>query len=245
MGFFLSLFSAYQASDFLGKLLFLSLLFLSSFSWTYFLQRLFFFIKIKKANQHISFVLKEKTSPLSSPVPENPNTPFYEIYTCLQKQARLLLQKNHSHFDIKKQTFLTSADLSLLEDLLFLTLEKQGHLLEKNLFFLPTTITLAPFLGLLGTVWGILLTFSEISSSSYGMNSSILPHLSMALSTTVAGLIVAIPSLIFYNYLKNEIEKTKKEMHLFAQNLMIQTELQYRKKEAYEEKNSLSEELVP
>ncbi len=235
MGFVSSLLSAYQGSDFLGKGIFLALLFLSSFSWTYFVQRLFSFIKVKKENQNILAFLKNKSSPLSSPVPESPGTPFYEIYTSLQKQTKTLLQKNHAFLKTKKQTFLDSSDFSVLENILFCALEKEGDLLEKNLFFLPTATSLAPFLGLLGTVWGILLTFSEMKGASYGVNSSILPHLSMALATTVAGLIVAIPSLLFYNYLKNEIEKIKKEMHLFAQNLMIELKLQYRKTETHEE----------
>jgi biopolymer transport protein TolQ len=89
---------------------------------------------------------------------------------------------------------------------------------------------LAPFLGLLGTVWGILTTFSELqvqgSSSSHQM---VLGGLSLALATTVFGLIDAIPALIGYNYLKNTIRDFQTEMEKFASELLASIEMQYRK----------------
>jgi biopolymer transport protein TolQ len=88
---------------------------------------------------------------------------------------------------------------------------------------------LAPFLGLLGTVWGILTTFSEMTTQSGGGHQAILSGLSLALATTVLGLVDAIPALIGYNYLKNTIQEFETEMGEFAHLALASIELQYRK----------------
>lgn len=72
--------------------------------------------------------------------------------------------------------------------------------LEKGLPLLATITAISPFLGLLGTVWGILLIFSRLQWNVGGGLEVIAPGISQALLTTVAGLLVAIPALFFYNY---------------------------------------------
>ena len=94
---------------------------------------------------------------------------------------------------------------------------------------LSTIVTLAPFLGLLGTVWGILVAFNELQGgASLGSSTALLGGLSTALTTTVLGLLIAIPALIGYNYLKNAIRSYEKEMEDFGGYLTAQVELQYR-----------------
>ncbi len=104
--------------------------------------------------------------------------------------------------------------------------------IEKNLFILSTIVSLAPFLGLLGTVWGILLTFAELQAGgSINASSTIMGGLAMALGTTVVGLIVAIPALIGYNYLKSSSAGLYAEMENFSLQLVSSIELQYRQVE--------------
>src|SRR4029078_12125978 len=101
--------------------------------------------------------------------------------------------------------------------------------LEKNLYILSTTVSLAPFLGLLGTVWGILTTFSEMQSKTAGStHQMVLGGLSLALATTVLGLLDAIPALIGYNYLKNTIRDLEVDMEGFSTEILASVELQYR-----------------
>jgi biopolymer transport protein TolQ len=112
------------------------------------------------------------------------------------------------------------------------TISAQNKALEKNLFMLSTIVALAPFLGLLGTVWGILVMFSGLhDGGGIGSNTSILGGLSTALATTVLGLIIAIPALVAYNYLKNHLRNYATDMDDFLTNLISQIELQYRKVE--------------
>ncbi len=103
----------------------------------------------------------------------------------------------------------------------------QTKFLEKNLFILATIVSLAPFLGLLGTVWGILTTFSQLQMQ--GGSQVVLGGLSMALATTVLGLIDAIPALVGYSFLKNKIREFQTDMDGFATEMLATVELQYRK----------------
>ena len=105
---------------------------------------------------------------------------------------------------MRDSVYLSKGDIDLIESGIDGIILEQSKYLEKNLFILSTIITLAPFLGLLGTVWGILITFSNLHAGISSVNTAVLWGISMALATTVFGLVVAIPALIAYNYLKNK-----------------------------------------
>jgi biopolymer transport protein TolQ len=77
--------------------------------------------------------------------------------------------------------------------------------LRKHLIALATTAGTAPFVGLFGTVWGIMKAFSAMYVTGTASISSVAPGVSAALTTTVAGLAVAIPALVGYNYLMNRV----------------------------------------
>lgn len=83
---------------------------------------------------------------------------------------------------------------------------KKIELLESQVYLIGTTVTLSPFLGLLGTVWGIMISFLQIRLRGSAHITVIAPGISDALITTVYGLLVAIPSLFFYNYIGRKIE---------------------------------------
>lgn len=78
--------------------------------------------------------------------------------------------------------------------------------LSRNLTIIATIGSNAPYVGLLGTVFGIILTFVQIGSSGMVDTSSVMSGLALALKATAAGLCVAIPSIIFYNLLGRKAE---------------------------------------
>ncbi|WP_394908811.1 TonB-system energizer ExbB [uncultured Helicobacter sp.] len=78
--------------------------------------------------------------------------------------------------------------------------------LHKRLTLIATIGSNAPYIGLLGTVFGIMVTFVEIGSNSLVDTQAIMSGLSLALKTTAAGLFVAIPSIVFYNFLLRKAE---------------------------------------
>ena len=171
------------------------------------------------------------------PKPKNRSVPhpYAEIFRDLKTKTVEVLNKN-LHFSAQKngeqktEVYLSPDDLGIVESFVLTTISAQVKRLEKNLFILSTIITLAPFLGLLGTVWGILITFSELGQgASAGSNMAVLGGLSTALATTVMGLIIAIPALVSYNYLKNAVRNYSSGMEEFLYQLLSSVELQYRR----------------
>jgi biopolymer transport protein TolQ len=89
---------------------------------------------------------------------------------------------------------------SLLEDTIQRSIEGLRLVEDKYLSFLATSSNLAPFFGLLGTVWGIMIAFFQIGQHGSADLSVVAPGIAMALITTVGGLVVAIPASAGYNY---------------------------------------------
>ena len=88
--------------------------------------------------------------------------------------------------------------------------------LESTLGFLATTGSVSPFIGLFGTVWGIMDTFRGIGAKGSATLAVVAPGISEALVATVAGLAAAIPAVVFYNYVHNNIKTMAIEMDSFA-----------------------------
>lgn len=88
--------------------------------------------------------------------------------------------------------------------------------LERSLNFLATTAAVSPFLGLFGTIWGIMKAFWGIGLLGSANLSVVAPGISEALITTAVGLIVAIPAVIGYNFLLNKIKIISSEMDDFS-----------------------------
>ncbi len=84
--------------------------------------------------------------------------------------------------------------------------------LERYLILLSTAVTISPFLGLLGTVWGIMSSFFEMSAMQSANLAVVAPGIAEALVTTIAGLATAIPAVIFYNMLVRKIDLVGNEM---------------------------------
>ena len=89
-------------------------------------------------------------------------------------------------------------------------------LMEKNLVVLSTTTTVSPFLGLLGTCWGIMISFINIGQAGSASLDVVAPGIAEALIATIAGLGTAIPSLVFYNLLSNRLQKVEGELQAFS-----------------------------
>jgi biopolymer transport protein TolQ len=221
--------NAYQGSDLFGKAIFLTLIVLSVITWIIFLQKFFLQREIKqKGAQLVQLFQKKRSNPLAIEVGEVLH-PFASLYHTLKEQTLALLQKNHSVMVEAAAVTLSASDIDLIEAHLMSAISAETKGMEKNLFMIATVVSLAPFLGLLGTVWGILLTFAELQAGvGANMNATVMGGLAMALGTTVLGLVVAIPALIAYNYLKAKISHLSADMENFSHLLLASVELHYR-----------------
>ncbi|MBU2055982.1 MAG: MotA/TolQ/ExbB proton channel family protein, partial [Proteobacteria bacterium] len=102
--------------------------------------------------------------------------------------------------------------------------------LETTLGFLATTGSASPFIGLFGTVWGIMETFKGIGARGSATLAVVAPGISEALIATAAGLAAAIPAVIFYNYYLSRIKNMTSEMDNFASELLNIVERYYVKR---------------
>jgi len=97
---------------------------------------------------------------------------------------------------------------------------------ESSMIFLATIVTGAPFLGMLGTVWGVMVAFSDVAMQDSASIKTLAPGVSAALLTTIAGLVVAIPSVFGYNFLLGKSEQLVTELENFASSLADRIELE-------------------
>ena len=88
--------------------------------------------------------------------------------------------------------------------------------LTANMTFLATTASACPFIGLFGTVWGIMESFRQIGQTGSTSIAAVAPGISEALVNTAAGLAAAIPALIFYNYFMGKVRAQRAGMEDFA-----------------------------
>lgn len=234
-------FDAYLHSDFLGKLIFIGLLILSVVSWIILIHKTWITYQARKQSaQFYSVFQLQKSNPLTldcDTLGKKAPNPFSDLYAVLKKHTIDILSKNRRanttpSSNEPSHSYLSPVDIEFVDAHLMTSIASQIQQLEKNLFVLSTVVSLGPFLGLLGTVWGILTTFSELQSQTGGStNQMVLGGLSLALATTVLGLLDAIPALIGYNYLKNTISDFETDLTGFSTEILAAVEMQYRRVE--------------
>ncbi len=96
--------------------------------------------------------------------------------------------------------------------------------LEKRLSFLASTASVSPFIGLFGTVWGIMNAFGEIGRQGSASLAIVAPGISEALITTAAGLFAAIPAALFFNYFSDRVKSLSSVMDDFAMEFISMVE---------------------
>ena len=222
---------SYLQSDGFGKLIFLALLTLSITSWIVLAHKLWMTYQVGHLSRSFaSLVAAHKHELLTlqfiRPKKEGLPHPFFEIYKTFKQHTLQRIEKSPSS---KQEALpLSAEDFERVADQMYLEIAAQTKILDKHLFILPTAIALAPFLGLLGTVWGILLTFSGLEAQAVALNNTaMLAGLSLALTTTIIGLVVAIPALIGYNYLRNANREYRRDMEQFSRQLLSVIETQF------------------
>ena len=103
---------------------------------------------------------------------------------------------------------------------------RQSLRYETSMIFLATIVSGAPFLGLLGTVWGVMESFSAVANETSASIRTLAPGVSAALLTTIAGLVVAIPSMFGYNFLLGKVKQLSTEIENYASSLADRLELE-------------------
>jgi len=154
--------------------------------------------------------------------------PFFAVYQegCSELDARLKSEPGGPG-----KTCITLNAMEHIKRTLEGAVARESLKLESGLILLSIAASGAPFLGLLGTVWGVMDTFAGVAVSGSADLTSMAPGVSAAMVTTVAGLLVAIPSMFGYNWLVHTLRVRTVELDNFAQDLVSKMETEYLKEE--------------
>lgn len=190
-----------------AKVIVLILVLFSIVSWAIIINKYFRFRKIKKNNAFLYRLFKSRSSVIDfiNIASEYPNSILSKLVFAANEEWKRITKPNSQMINNEgiTPTNLSTEILQLLPNIAD-TLDGAASLevekLEHNLAFLAICSTASPFLGLLGTVWGILSAFLGVRHIPVVTLQIIAPGISDALVTTVAGLLVAIPAVIAYNY---------------------------------------------
>lgn len=139
-------------------------------------------------------------------------SPLYRVY-------HVGVQELHKRVNGGNGSLSTEA-LNVIRTRLDAAVVREYQKLNKNMVLLTISISGGPFLGLLGTVMGVMITFAVIAATGNVDINSIAPGVSAALAATVAGLAVAIPTLFAYNYLLVQIKDISADMHVFTDEFL-------------------------
>jgi biopolymer transport protein ExbB len=143
-------------------------------------------------------------------------SPIYHVYHAGVRE----LKKRFSNGDGEAKTVLTAEAIEVVRTRLDAAVVREAQKLNKNMVLLTIAISGGPFLGLLGTVLGVMITFAVIAATGDVNINSIAPGISGALLATVAGLAVAIPALFAYNYLLTQIKDVTADMQVFTDEFL-------------------------
>jgi biopolymer transport protein TolQ len=151
---------------------------------------------------------------------ETPDSPEASIFTIgfneLQKLGRSRVSKQSGEETLEMQL----ASMDNLKRSLRKAESRELARLGRYLSFLATTGSATPFIGLFGTVWGIMTSFQDIGMRGSASLAVVAPGISEALVATAAGLAVAIPSVIFYNYYSNKLSELENDMQAFSADFL-------------------------
>ena len=150
--------------------------------------------------------------------------PLYSVYQtgCTQLDARL----RGPGGERRKQS-VTLKNMEHVKRAIENVVAQESLKLESGLILLAIAVSGAPFMGLLGTVWGVMSTFAGIAQQGSATMAAMAPGVSAALITTVAGLLVAIPSMFAYNGLVHNLRVFTVNLDNFAQELVSKMEAEY------------------
>ncbi len=212
----------FAQSNFAGKVIIVLLIVISMVAWTIMLNKYFELKKMQSLNRAFESRMEEMPSVLvAGQLPKvNPNIPYSVLYS---EAAKAFYRVNPQEVTDSEGARLR---MGHVENALHRGVAHKSMQYESKMVFLATIVTGAPFLGLLGTVWGVMDAFGAVALRATATLQMLAPGVSGALMTTVAGLLVAIPSVFGYNYLLSTIRAMITELENYASHLADRIELE-------------------
>ena len=203
-----SLWSLFLRADFVVKSVILMLIGCSIYSWAVIIEKLRLFKKINLESEEFEekFWKSKSAETFYNSLPADTENPT----------ASLFKDTMQSLLKAKSKTNLNERMTSILE----VNIEKQISKIDKGFTFLATVGSTAPFIGLFGTVWGIMNSFQSIAISRNTSLAIVAPGIAEALFATALGLLAAIPAVVAYNKFNNDSKKYSQRLENFSRRFL-------------------------
>ena len=203
-----SIWSLFIRADFIVKSVILMLIGCSIYSWAIIIEKFRLFKKINLESEEFEerFWKSKSAETFYNSLPIHLDNPMALLFR--DSMQTLLKAKNKSNLNERMS--------SVLE----VNIEKQIVTLEKGFTFLATVGSTAPFIGLFGTVWGIMNSFQSIAISRNTSLAIVAPGIAEALFATALGLLAAIPAVVAYNKFNNDSKKYSQRLENFSRRFL-------------------------
>ena len=203
-----SLVSLFLRADIIVKSVMIILVVFSIYSWAIIFDKIRLFRKINKGAEEFEekFWKSKSAETFYNNLPSATNDPMAELF----KSSMQMVMKSRSKSNLSER----------LEGVLEANIEKQMTNVDKNYTFLATVGSTAPFIGLFGTVWGIMNSFQSIAISRNTSLANVAPGIAEALFATALGLLAAIPAVIAYNKFSNDSKKYSQKLENFSKRFI-------------------------
>ena len=203
-----SLVNLFIRADIIVKSVIVLLIACSIYSWAIMIDKFKLFKKINISSEEFEekFWKSKSAETFYNNLPSNIEDPMASLFK--ESMQGLLKTKSKSNLAEKMG--------SILE----LGIEKQISKIEKGFTFLATVGSTAPFIGLFGTVWGIMNSFQSIAISRNTSLAIVAPGIAEALFATALGLLAAIPAVVAYNKFNNESKKYSQKLESFSKRFL-------------------------
>lgn len=219
-----NIFSFVMELGIVAKAVLVVLLILSIISWAIIFEKWRQFRKIKMETRKFlqAFEMKPELNELYQYSRDFRYSPYAWLVRALYDEFHNTdrrASENEDSFNVQNPTRVKKR-LSSLTTVMDISHSHEISSMEKRLIVLSTVVSVSPFLGLLGTVWGIMNAFLSIGLTGSADLASVGPGIAEALITTAAGLAVAIPALIAYNYFVDTVRQMDDQLDTFSAEML-------------------------
>ena len=205
-----SLWKLFLRADFVVKSVIIILLASSIYSWALIFDKYKLFKKINSTTEDFEnkFWKARSAESFSNSLPAKTEDPAAVIFKTAMTEI------------IKTKSKSSAVQVARVERVLEIAIDKQLKKVEKNFTFLATVGSTAPFIGLFGTVWGIMNSFQSIAISRNTSLAIVAPGIAEALFATALGLLAAIPAVIAYNKFNSDSKRYFSRIETFSKRFI-------------------------
>ena len=203
-----SIIQLFVRADVIIKSVLIILIVSSIYSWAIIIEKIRLFKRINLSTEEFEnkFWKSKSAESFYNNLPANVNDPMANVF----KDSMQVLLKS------KRSSNLNEKMSMMLE----INIEEQMESIEKSYTFLATVGSTAPFIGLFGTVWGIMNSFQSIAISRNTSLAIVAPGIAEALFATALGLLAAIPAVVAYNKFNSDSKKYSQKLENFSKRLL-------------------------